>query len=390
MTAEPQTEAAPARLKIAVYAICLNEEGFVRRFMDSCRDADMVVIADTGSTDGTVAAFREEGAIVHSIDIKPWRFDHARQAALELVPEDVDICVSLDLDQVLAPGWRAALERGWKPPINQAYYTLAWSKNHDGSPRQVLDNRIHARHGFIWRYPIHECVFSVEPDRHIVIIRHLRINHLPDPDKSRGQYLGLLEDIAREEPERPRHAHYLAREYMFVGRYEEAIAEFERHMTLQPFTGDMERNLSLRMSGQCKDALGDAEGALALYRQAAEEAPLTRGALIDLAWALYQREQWAECYDLAVRAAAMPNISSDYGVESDTGVYPEDMAAICGWRLGHLEDALAYGRTAMRLAPDIERIRLNVERMEAVLKARAPAPDPFSVPEPARGVVRLL
>jgi tetratricopeptide (TPR) repeat protein len=389
MTAEPGSGPGPA-LKIAVYGICLNEEGFVQRFMDTCADADMVIIADTGSTDATIAAFRERGAIVHSIDIKPWRFDHARQAALELVPKDVDVCVSLDLDQLLAPGWRAIVERAWRPPVNQVYYTLAWAKNHDGTARQVLDNRIHARHGFVWRYPIHECVFSVGPDRHIVIARHLRIEHLPDPDKSRGQYLGLLEQIARAEPDQPRHAHYLGREYMFVGQHAEAIAEFARHLTLQPNTADMERNQSLRMTAQCKDALGDVDGAVALLRQAAEEAPLTRGPLIDLAWALYQREQWAECYDLAVHAAAIPDMSSDYGVSSDSGVYPEDMACICGWRLGHLEAALDYGRRAMQLAPEIERIRLNVERMETELKTREPAPDPFAAPAPTQGAVRLI
>jgi len=49
-------------LKIAVYAICLNEEAFVDRFVDAVADADLIVIADTGSTDGTVAAFERRGS----------------------------------------------------------------------------------------------------------------------------------------------------------------------------------------------------------------------------------------------------------------------------------------------------------------------------------------
>ena len=388
MTAEPGDQPRRA-LKIAVYGICLNEEAFVARFMDSCVGADLVVIADTGSTDGTVAAFRERGAIVDSIEIKPWRFDHARQAALELVPEDVDVCISLDLDQVLAPDWRDLVERAWKPGVSQIYYTLAWARSHDGAALQVLDNRIHARHGYVWRFPVHECFFALATDRYITLDRALRIDHLPDHGKSRGQYLGLLEVAAREEPDLPRHAHYLGREYMFTQRWADAIAEFERHFAMQTGAADMERNLSLRLAAQCKDALDDRDGALALYRQAAEEAPTVRGPLIDLAWALYQREQWAECYAFAVRAAAIPDVSADYGVSSDTGVYPEDMAAICGWRLGHLREALDYGRRAMRLAPGIERIRLNVEQMEATLKALEPPPNPFSVPAPAHGEVRL-
>jgi tetratricopeptide (TPR) repeat protein len=387
VTAGPDS-AAERPLKIAVYGVCLNEEAFVDRFMDSCAGADLVVIADTGSTDGTVEAFRRRGAIVHSIDIKPWRFDHARQAALDLVPEDMDVCVSLDLDQVLATGWRGILDRHWKAPANWIYYTLSWARNHDGTPRNVLDNRIHARHGFVWRYPVHECVLA-EGVPHILIIRHLRIDHQPDADKSRGQYLGLLELAVREEPDSARHAHYLAREYFFLGRHEEAIAEFERHYGLSSDPADMERNLSLRFAAQSKDALEDADGALALYRQAAEEAPEARGPLVDLAWALYQREHWAECYEVAVRAAAVADDPREYGAASDMGVTPEDMASICGWRLGHFREALAFGRRAVALQPTVERIRLNVERMEAALGAQAPKPDADPDQMTAGGVVRL-
>lgn len=381
--------AAPAkRLKIAVYGICLNEEAFVDRFMDSCAGADLVVIADTGSTDGTVERFRARGAHVHSISIKPWRFDAARNAALALVPEDVDVCVSLDLDQVLDGRWRAILDKAWRAETNHVYYTLAWARNHDGSPQEILDNRIHARHGYSWRYPVHECVFADEGVvEHILIIRHLRIDHQPDPTKSRGQYLSLLEMAAREEPDRPRHAHYLGREYELLGRPAEALAEFQRHFALDPKPGGVERNASLRLAARCHDALGDPNAALALYRQAADEAPDMRGPLIDLAWALYQRERWAECYDVAVRAAALVKMTDNYGAVSDTGVLAEDMAAICGWRLGHLEEALDYGRRAQQLAPTIERIAKNVERMEAALAERTP-PDRFA-PAPGRGSVVL-
>ncbi len=41
-------------MKIAVYAISKNEEQFVQRFCDSAQDADLILIADTGSTDKTV------------------------------------------------------------------------------------------------------------------------------------------------------------------------------------------------------------------------------------------------------------------------------------------------------------------------------------------------
>ena len=57
-------------LKICVYAISKNEEKFVQRFCESAKDADLIMIADTGSTDRTVEEAHNCGAVVHNICIK--------------------------------------------------------------------------------------------------------------------------------------------------------------------------------------------------------------------------------------------------------------------------------------------------------------------------------
>ena len=44
--------------KVCVYTICKNEEKFVDRWMDSMGEADLVVVLDTGSKDGTVERLR--------------------------------------------------------------------------------------------------------------------------------------------------------------------------------------------------------------------------------------------------------------------------------------------------------------------------------------------
>jgi len=77
-------------LKIAVYAISKNEEQFVQRFCESAKDADLILIADTGSTDNTQALAINCGAVVHEICVSPWRFDKARDTALALIPRDFD------------------------------------------------------------------------------------------------------------------------------------------------------------------------------------------------------------------------------------------------------------------------------------------------------------
>ena len=56
-------------MKIAIYAISKNEKQFVQRFCESAADADLVVIADTGSTDNTKQVAQECGAVVHDLSL---------------------------------------------------------------------------------------------------------------------------------------------------------------------------------------------------------------------------------------------------------------------------------------------------------------------------------
>ncbi len=362
------------RLKIAVYAICLNEAAFVDRFMDSIADADLVVIADTGSTDATLAAFERRGVRPHTISIRPWRFDRARNAALDLVPDDVDICISLDLDEVIMPGWRRVVEDAWRPPINHLMYTHGWRRDVTGLWQQHLDNRIHARRGFVWRHPCHETVVADGVADHLGVVRHLRIDHHPDPAKSRGQYLPLLQLAAAEEPDSPRQAFFLGREYVYHARYAEALAELGRYLSVGPDHELGQRCAARRLIAQCHEGLGEMSAALEAWRAAAQAAPDVRGPQIDYAWSLYRGEHWAACYAAAVKALELPQTVVEYGCDSEFGVLAEDMASICGWRLGHQTQALIYGRQALAKAPAVDRIRLNVERMEQALGLAPAAP----------------
>jgi glycosyltransferase involved in cell wall biosynthesis len=138
-------------MKIAVYAISKNESEFVKRFCESAKDADLILIADTGSTDGTAALAKECGATVYDICISPWRFDKARDAALALVPRDIDVCISLDLDEVLEAGWREEIKRVWVEDTTRMRYKFDWSMG-----IVFFSEKIHARHGYHWHHPCHE------------------------------------------------------------------------------------------------------------------------------------------------------------------------------------------------------------------------------------------
>ena len=109
-------------MKIVVYAICKDEEKFVDRWVASMSEADKIVVLDTGSSDRTVEMLKARGVEVTCEEIKPWRFDTARNRSLELVDDDADICVCTDLDEVFHPGWRELLEKAWKKGAAIAKY----------------------------------------------------------------------------------------------------------------------------------------------------------------------------------------------------------------------------------------------------------------------------
>jgi glycosyltransferase involved in cell wall biosynthesis/predicted O-methyltransferase YrrM len=357
-TRKRQPGDAAKRPRIAVYAISKNESKFVERFCESCKDADLIVITDTGSTDDTVEKARSLGAIVHSISVMPWRFDVARNCSVALIPPDVDICVNLDLDEVLEPGWREEIERLWKPgETTRMRYLFDW-----GSGIQFMSDKIHARKGYTWRHPCHE---AITPDLRIpqnyVFTEKLMVRHLPDPTKSRGQYLELLELGVKEDPHATRHAFYYARELTFYGKHREAITELNRYLELPGATWKEERAFAMRLLGDMHHALGDKETALSWYEKGVIEAPNRREPWLALTEFCYKTSNWERCYSSATRCIATPS-SKQWPTDSRSeGFLPHDCAAIAAYRLGRMSDAVRHGQNALTFAPNDERLKTNMK-----------------------------
>jgi tetratricopeptide (TPR) repeat protein len=353
-------------MKIAVYGIALDEEAHADRFMASCAGADLVLIADTGSTDRTRERLAALGAEVVRIRVEPWRFDRARNTTLALLPDDIDVCVSLDLDQTLAPGWRAAVEGAWQGGVNRLYYPLVYRPAGESGEESFVDGRIHARFGFGWRYPCHE-ILAPEGEERPAMAPGLRIIHQPDDAKSRGGYIALLELAAREAPNDPHCAHFLGRELYQAGRHAEAAGELERRLALTVAGDQIERNASLRYLAHCREALGEADAAMALFALAAQERPDLRGAWVELAWAHLRRQAWTECLAAAERAIAFPDVPRAYGDDTAHGVVAEDIACLAAWSLGRPQSALEFARAGLLKAPASPRLRANLARIEAAL-----------------------
>lgn len=331
-------------VRVAVYAIALNEVAHVERFLAATSEADLVVVADTGSSDGTVEALRNGGAVVHEITINPWRFDDARNAALALVPTDIDVCFSLDLDELPNAGWREQLEFGWGDATRGRYRFVA-SHQPDGSDGVVgRQGKIHTRRGYRWVYACHE---ALKPDRLKERTQwlDLEVHHWPDQTKSRGQYLDLLEVCRSESPSDSRVAHLLGREYLKVQRWADAEAELIRYADLSPVWPD-ERAESFRMIGIACSMLERPDDELQWLERAAAEPSGHREPLVALAKALHNRQDWKGCYTAATSALAIEAEPMMTRLPWAWGPLPHRLASTAARHLGLAEESARHAEVA--------------------------------------------
>jgi len=351
--------------KICVYTITKNEEKFVKRWADSAREADLLLMADTGSTDKTVEICKQEGVVVHEICITPWRFDHARNANIALIPKDIDICICMDADEVLEAGWRQEIEKVWVEGTTRLRYMFDW-----GSGIKFQYEKIHARHGYYWHHPCHE---YPTPDGRIneqyAYTQKLLVSHHPDPTKSRGQYLDLLALSVKEDPRCPRNAFYYARELSFYAKWEEALTECRRYLALPTATWGNERCYAYRVMGKCYENLGNLSDAEKSYQNACGEAPNTREPWCSLSLLMYTQHRWEECFAYAIRALRIKDRELVYTCDPAVwGAQPHDLASISAWHLGLKDLSLEHAKLAAEKEPNDDRLQSNLKWIEEAIK----------------------
>lgn len=297
-------------MKVVVTTIALNEEQFVSRWAESAADADLLCIADTGSTDATVTVARDLGVRVDEIRVRPWRFDTARNTGLALLPEDVDVVVTLDMDEVLVEGWRDKLENA--PRVRRYSYDYVWSWTPDGEPDvQFRGDRCHARFGYQWKHPVHEVVVPTTNKDDWVPYAGFAIHHYPDDSKPRSQYLPLLRQAASESPQDDRVAHYFARELFFQNEWTEARKEFVRHLSLPTAMWAPERAQSYRYLAKMDDYPER------WFLRAVAEDPDRREAWVDLANWYEQNGAKVQARGAFARALQIVDRPHDYMTESE-------------------------------------------------------------------------
>ena len=279
---------------------------FIERWAAASQEADLRLLIDTGSENDAIEVARDCGVSVHEVSIYPWRFDVARNAGLALIPREIDLVFSIDVDEVLEPGWRDAVEDAL--PGLRFSYDYVWNHDEFGNPDMRFSaDHCHSRYGWQWQHPVHEALYWVgggpEPEtQHLP----LTVTHRADPTKSRAQYLPLLLQAVAEDPSNDRMAHYCARELFFRGLWVQSREEFIRHLALPSSVWPAERAQSYRFLAKMDDY-----PERWLLRAAAEDSG-RREVWVDLAehWLSHGETVLAAAY--ARRALMILNRRADY------------------------------------------------------------------------------
>ena len=359
------------KYKVYVYAITKNEEKFVSRWVESMSEADAIYVLDTGSSDDTVNKLKELGVNVVQEVIDPWRFDVARNKSLELVPSDASICVCTDLDEVFEKGWREKLEESWKDDTTRASYNYNWSfYEYDNTSVNFYIEKIHSRNDYKWTHPVHEVLDYIgNKKEEKVVIDNITLNHYPDKNKSRSSYLPLLELSVKEDPTDDRNMHYLGREYMYYGKWNDAINTLIKHLSLPKATWRDERCASMRFIARCYINLGRYNEAEMWLDKAIEEAPYLRDPYMEMALLKYRLSNWDDVISYCNKALSIEKHTKSYINEPfswDYTVY--DLLSIAFYYKKNYQESLKNVDIALSMKPNDERLLKNKEIITKEIK----------------------
>lgn len=342
-------------MKIAIYTICKNEEQHIDRWAASNKEADLRLVCDTGSIDSTVDKLRNHNVTVIPITVSPWRFDMARNTALNLLPSDIDICIWQDLDEELLPGWREELENRWEEGttiVNHRY-------RHNNGPWQ-WHSKIHARHNCIWKGPVHETLSWSIPEK-AIYVEEIKLDEHQDTSKSRKSYLTLLEKKIKEGDHNWRTYYFLANEY-----YGEPWKALETRITSYEVCdeGDLVKAYIANNIAKGYVTLKVNDNALKWFNISITHSN-ERENWYSLAEFYFKQKEWEQCYIAAKKCISISTKRDGFTYDSLAwSYYIYDYAALAAHYMGLKDIALMYGKQALELNPEDDRLKSNLEFYE--------------------------
>jgi len=224
-------------MKLSVCMIVKNEEEMIKKCLSSVKDADEIIILDTGSTDKTreiVADFTIYQNVIDNVNyienVYKWNdnFAEARNKALEYVTGDW--VLTIDADEQLEQDGIAKikmllpqLDDGKTNAINVNVISV------DGTTKH-LSPRLYKKSGEVyWVGAVHNYINSTATKYlDITVVYDYSPTHKTDPNRS----LRILKQEVTKNPNDIRSIFYLAREYVYRFDYITALYYYSMYLEI--------------------------------------------------------------------------------------------------------------------------------------------------------------
>jgi glycosyltransferase involved in cell wall biosynthesis len=204
-------------MKLSIAIICKNEQACLEKCLESIKDADEIVICDTGSTDKTIEIAKKYTDKIYTF---PWinDFSAARNFAKEKCTGDW--ILSIDADHQLLTSIDKVKEE-----IEKAKSDVLSIKSNSSSGWHYRAVLFRNDPEIKWVGKVHENL-NKPGDEIVDVERHCDYsdNHKLDPERN----LNILKTMERT----PRTLFYLGKEYRDLKKYNEAIKEFNDYINV--------------------------------------------------------------------------------------------------------------------------------------------------------------
>lgn len=246
-------------MNMCFYAPIKNESRYLKKFIEhhlkEMKHEDCFIFCDTGSTDNTIDILKElkekHSNITYytNTDIIPWDFSKGRNTIQDKIPDNIQVCCALDIDEFFKSGWRNKLENIYN---KEKHFVLSFKRTEDCSEEKpgffFIQPRcsIHTKDDAKWVYPVHECLIPINTTVKHIPEMTIESVHYRNGNTKRN-YLKIISDYKEYIDERNAeditfcafneinyfHLQYLyANELFFAKEFDKAIYEYHQYFNL--------------------------------------------------------------------------------------------------------------------------------------------------------------
>ena len=284
------------KLTVGVAMIAKNEMEFIARALDSVKDADQIVVCDTGSNDNgeTIRIAQEHGATV--FDDYKWEDSFAKARNHVKSKMTTDWILSLDCDEYIHDF--SKVREAVKLATEQGIRCVNVTQHADDSSKQVnIFPRLFKNDpDIVWHGAAHNYLSVFGKDAGDVHLTYgFSLAHLSDPDRT----LRILQKAYDSKEAGAREKYYLAREYYYRGRYKECTRMAGEYVQESQFL--MEKADAFLMMARSYWAQGMGEDARDACLQAIKINPNFKEAILfmsELVWPKHS-DQWKRMAETA-------------------------------------------------------------------------------------------